>query len=163
MSIEFEFTATPELGNKALRYLLWRRGGPVGPIAIILFPVVLAIVAADPRIRPVAYIAGGAAIMLFVLFLLAVAHRRRIRRRFFESTTDHIVRVSIDDSGMAVNTAAGSSTLPWTAINRIWAGKEVVLIFYHGWHKVAFPAADVPAKAVEFITSKIREGCSRRR
>jgi hypothetical protein len=32
--------------------------------------------------RPVAYIAGGAAIMLFVIFLLAVGHRRRIRRRF---------------------------------------------------------------------------------
>ena len=68
MPIEFEFTATPELGNEALRYLLWRRGGPIGPIAIILFPIVLAIIAADPTMRPVAYIAGGAAIMLFIIF-----------------------------------------------------------------------------------------------
>jgi len=43
MHIEFEFITTPELGNKALRYLVWRRGGPIGPIAIILFPFVLAI------------------------------------------------------------------------------------------------------------------------
>ena len=155
-AIEFEFIAAPELGNKAMNYLLWRRAGPVGPIAIILFPVVLAIAAADPRIRPVAYIAGGAAIMLFVIFLLGVAHRRRIRRHFFESKTDHPVRVSIDDGGMAVNTAAGSSTLPWTAINRIWAGKEVVLIFYHGWHYVAFPTAAVPAEAIEFISAKMK-------
>jgi len=124
MSIEFEFTATPQLANKALCYLLWRRGGLVGPIAIILFPVVLAVAAADPRIRPVAYIASGAAIMLFVLFLLAVAHRRRIRRRFFKSTSNYTVKVAIDDGGMAVNTAAGSSALPWIAINRIWAGKR---------------------------------------
>src|SRR5215468_4802425 len=102
MNIQFEFVATPELGDKALRYLLWRRGGPVGPIAIILFPIVLAIAAADPRMRPIAYIARDAAIMLFVIFLLAVAQRRRIRRRFFESATDHIVRVSIDDAGIAV-------------------------------------------------------------
>jgi hypothetical protein len=68
MPIEFEFTATPELGNKALCYLLWRRGGPIGPIAIILFPLVLAIAVADPQMRPVAYVAGGAAIMLFVIF-----------------------------------------------------------------------------------------------
>jgi YcxB-like protein len=157
MKVEFEFTATPELGNKALRYLLWRRGGPVGPIAIILLPIVIAAIAIDPVIRPVAYIGGGAAIMLFVIFLLAVEHRRRIRRRFFESTTDHIVRVSMDDGGMAVNTAAGSSTLPWSAINRIWPGKEVVLIFYHGWHYLAFPTAAVPANAIEFINAKIRD------
>ena len=156
MSIAFDFVATPELGNKAVRYLLWRRGGPVGPIAIILFPVVVAITAADPMIRPVAYIVGGAAIMLFVLFLLAVAHRRRLRRRFFKSTSDHVIRVSIDDSEIAVKSAAGSSSLPWTSINRIWAGKEVVLVFYHGWHYVAFPASAVPANAIEFITAKIK-------
>jgi len=26
--------------------------------------------------------------------------------------------------------AAGSSTLPWSAISRVWAGKDVVLVFY---------------------------------
>jgi hypothetical protein len=156
MSIEFEFTATPELGNKAMRYLLWRRGGPVGPIAIVLLPIVLAVMAADPRMRPVGYIGGGAAIMLFVLFLFAIAHRRKITRRFLESTTDHVVRVSIDDGGIAVKSAAGSSALPWSAINRVWAGKEVVLIFYHGWHYVAFPTAAVPAGAIEFISAKIK-------
>jgi hypothetical protein len=156
MPIEFEFTATPELGNHALRYLLWRRGGPIGPIAIILFPVVLAIAAADPNIRPVAYIAGGAAIMLFVLFLLAVAHRRKIRRRFFESTSDHTVRVSLDEMGIAVRTAAGNSALPWNAFTRVWAGKEVTLVFYHGWHYLAFPASALPPGALEFITSRIK-------
>ena len=62
--LPFEFTATPELGNNALRYLLWRRGGPIEPIAIILFPLVLAIIAADPTMQPIAYFVGGAAIML---------------------------------------------------------------------------------------------------
>jgi len=59
MPIEFEFTATPALGDKAMRYLLWRRGGPLGPIAIILLPIVIAVMATDPAMRPVAYIAGG--------------------------------------------------------------------------------------------------------
>jgi hypothetical protein len=162
MRIEFEYTATPEFGNKALRYLLWRRGGPVGPIPIILLPVVIAVMAIDPAMRPVAYIAGGAAIMLLVIFLLAVAHRRRIRRRFFKSTSDHTVRASIDDSGIAVKSAAGCSTLPWSVINRVWAGKEVVLVFYHGWHYLAFPSEAVPANAVEFISAKIQDGSSRR-
>jgi hypothetical protein len=156
MPIEFEFTATLALGNKALRYLLWRRGGPVGPIAIILLPLVLAVMAADPATRPVAYIAGGAAIMLFVIFLLAVGHRRRIRRRFFQSTTDHTIRVSIDDEGIAVKSAAGNSTLPWSLIERVWAGKEVVLVFYHGWHYIAFPTAAVPANAIDFISTKVK-------
>jgi len=163
MPIEFEFPATPELANKALRYLLWRRGGPLGPIAIILLPVVIAVMAADPAMRPVAYIAGGAAIMLFVIFLLAVAHRRKIRRRFFQSTTDHTVRVSIDDAGIAVKSAAGNSTLPWSIMRRIWAGKEVVLVFYHGWHYLAFPTVAVPANTIEFISAKIQDGRSRRR
>jgi len=111
-------------------------------------------------IRPVAYIAGGATIMLFAIFLLAVGHRRRIRRGFFKSTSDHTVRVSIDDSGIAVKSAAGSSTLPWSVVNRVWAGKEVVLVFYHGWHYVAFPAPAVPVGAVGFISGKIQDGCS---
>ena len=93
---------------------------------------VIALMAADPEMRAVAYIVGGATIMLFVLFLLAVAHRRRIRRRFFESTTDHTVRVLVDDAGIAVKSAAGNSALPWSAIGRVWAGREVVLVFYHG-------------------------------
>ena len=156
MLIEFEFIGTPALGDKAMRYLLWRRGGPLGPIAIILFPLVLAIMAADPAMRPVAYIAGGAAIMLFVIFLLAVGHRRRIRRRFFQSTTDHTVRVSIDDAGIGVKSAAGSSVLPWSVISRVWAGKEVVLVFYHGWHYIAFPTAAVPANAIDFISTKVK-------
>ena len=163
MAIEFQFIATPELGNKALRYLLWRRGGPLGPIAIIFLPVVIAVMAADPAMRPVAYIAGGAVIMLFVIFLLAVAHRRRIRRRFFESTTDHTVRVSIDEAGIAVKSAAGNSTLPWNIVGRVWAGKEVVLVFYHGWHYIAFPTPAVPANTIEFISAKIQDGRSRRR
>jgi hypothetical protein len=157
MPIEFEFTATPELGSKALRYLLWRRGGPLGPIAIILLPVVIAVMAADPAMRPVAYAGGGAAIMLFVVFLLAVAHRRRIRRRFFESNADRTVRVVIDEAGIAVKSAAGSSSLPWSAISRVWAGKDVVLVFYHGWHYLAFPTTAVPPAALGFITSHVKQ------
>jgi hypothetical protein len=156
MAIEFDFTATPELGGKAMRYLLWRRGRPIGPIAIVLLPVLIAVMALDPQMRAVAYIAGGAAIMLFVLFLLAIAHRRRIRRRFFESTADHTVRVLIDDAGIAVRSAAGSSALPWRAIARVWAGKEVVLVFYHGWHYMAFPTPAVPANAIDFISVKVK-------
>jgi hypothetical protein len=156
MPIEFEFTATPELGSKAMRYLLWRRAGPVGPIAIILLPVVIAVMTADPAMRPVAYIAGGAAIMLFVLFLLAVAHRRRIRRRFFESNADRTVRVVIDEAGFAVKSAAGSSALPWSAISRLWAGKDVVLVFYYGWHYAAFPRQAVQANAIDFISAKVK-------
>jgi hypothetical protein len=156
MPIEFGFTTTPELGPKAMRYLLWRRGGPLGPIAIILLPVVIAVMAADPAMRAVAYIVGGAAIMLFVLFLLAVAHRRRIRRRFFESTNDHTVRVSVDEAGITVKSAAGSSALPWNAISRVWPGKDVVLVFYHGWHYAAFPRQAVPANAIDFISAKVK-------
>ena len=155
MSIEFEFTAPPELGSKAMRYLLWRRGGPAGPIAVILLPVIIAVMATDREMRPVAYIVVGAAIMLFVLFLLAVAHRRRISRRFFESNADRTVRVAIDEAGLAVKSAAGSSALPWNAISRVWAGKDVVLVFYHGWHYAAFPRQAVPANAIDFISAKV--------
>ena len=112
--------------------------------------------AADREMRPVAYIVGGAAIMLFVLFLLAVAHRRRISRRFFESNADRTVRVAIDEAGLAVKSAAGSSALPWNAISRVWAGKDVVLVFYHGWHYAAFPRQAVPANAIDFISAKVK-------
>jgi hypothetical protein len=50
-----------------------------------------------------------------------------------------VVRVSLDEMGIAVKTAAGNSALPWNAFSRVWAGKEVILVFYHGWHYLAFP------------------------
>ncbi len=155
MTIEFSFVATPELGPKAMRFLLWRRAGPVGPLAIILLPLILAFFASDPDWRPAAYLFGGAAIMLFLIFLFAVAHRRRLRRRFFETTTDHTVKVSMAEEGLAVTTALGSSILPWHAIERLWQGKSVVLLFYNGWQYLAFPAEAIPKAALDFASSKV--------
>jgi hypothetical protein len=158
MAIEFSFVATPELGPKAMRYLLWRRGGPVGPLALVLLPFLLAVAASDPAWRPAAYAAGGAAIMLLLIFLLAVAHRRRMRARFFRAAADRTVKVSMKDEGLAVTSELGSSLLPWTAFERMWAGRSVILLFYHGWHYVAFPAEAVPKEAIDFAQAKIRAG-----
>jgi hypothetical protein len=42
---EFSFEATPKLGSTALKCLLWKRGGMVGPIALILLPLLLLLLA----------------------------------------------------------------------------------------------------------------------
>src|SRR5437868_14933290 len=55
-------------------------------------------------------------------------------------------------AGGAAISAAGNSTLPWSIIGRISAGKEVVLVFYHGWHYIAFPTAAVPANTIDLYT-----------
>ena len=102
MAVSFSFVATRELGPKALSFLLWRRAGLLGPVAIILYPILLALLAIDPVWRPAAYVLGGAALMLFMIFLLAVAYMRRLRRRFFQATDDHTVRVELDESGVFV-------------------------------------------------------------
>src|SRR5215213_2665488 len=154
MAVDFEFVATPELGTKAIRYLLRRRGGRFAPVVFVLLPILIGILAVDEATRPLACLFAGAVIMLLVIFFLALAQRRRMRRRFFESTTDHTVRVSLDESGMTVRSAGGSSSLPWSSITRVWAGKEVVLLFYHGWHYFAVPADALPAPALAMITAK---------
>lgn len=38
---EFSFETTPELGPLALKCLLWKRGKVFGPIALVLFPLLL--------------------------------------------------------------------------------------------------------------------------
>jgi hypothetical protein len=154
--IEFSFVATPDLGPKALRFLLWRRAGPVGPLAIILVPLLVVFLASDPVWRPAAYVLGGGAIMLFLIFLLAVAYRRRVRRRFFENAADHTVKVFMSDEGLAVKTALGSSTLLWKSFERLWQGKSVVLLFFNGWQYVAFPAEAIPKAALDFASSKMK-------
>jgi hypothetical protein len=155
MTVEFSFVATPDLGLKAMRYILWRRAGLLGPLAVILLPVLLAFVASDPAWRPAAYLIGGAAIMLFLIFLLAAARRRRMRRRFFQTTTDHTVKVSMAEDGLVVTTAVGASSLPWSSFERLWHGKSVVLLFYHGWQYLAFPTDSVPQAALDFASSKV--------
>jgi hypothetical protein len=155
MTVQFSFVATPDLGQKALRFLLWRRAGPLGPIAVVVLPILLAILAADPAWRPAAYVLGGAAIMLFVIFLVGVAHLRRLRRRFFERATDHTVSVSMDESGVSVVTVLGSSTLPWRSFERLWTGESVVLLFYHGWQRLVFPREAVSQEALDFMSSML--------
>lgn len=155
MPVEFSFIAEPQLGTRALRYLLWRRGGLVGPFALVALPLLLALIALDPAGRPIALVLAGGALMLFVLFLLAVAHRRRLTRRFFKATSDHRIKVTMDDASVTVTTALGASTLPWQAFERLWAGPTVVLLFHHGWRYLAFPANAVPDEALRLASAMI--------
>jgi hypothetical protein len=157
MPIEFSFTATPDLGPKALRFLLRRRAGVFGPAALILFPILLAVLALDPAMRPAAYVLGGAVIMLLVIFLAAVAHLRRLRRRFFDTTQDRTIRIAMDDEGVAVTSALGATKLAWPSFERLWVGDEVVLLFYHGWQRLAFPRDAVPQAALDLVDARLKE------
>src|SRR4051812_6993176 len=141
---EFSFEATPELGPAALKCLLWKRGGVYGPIALILFPILLAVLAWDPRGRPAAQVLGGAALMLFVIFLAAARQRRSVRERFSRNAPSRVVGVVIEQAGVAVTTALGESRLPWTMIERLWQCETVALLFYQGWQYIALPIHAVP-------------------
>jgi hypothetical protein len=158
---EFSFEARPELGTAALKCLLWRRGGIAGPIALVLFPVVLFLLALDARYRLAAAVCGGAALMLLFIFLIAVAHRRRLRRQFFANASHRTVSVRIDADGLALKSALGESTLPWAVIERVWRCREVALIFHHGWQYMAMPAAAVPPGALDYAESRSRFGSRR--
>jgi hypothetical protein len=158
---EFSFEATPQLGSAALRCLLWKRGGVVGPIALLLFPLLLAALAWDPAWRLAAGVLGGAALMLFIIFLLAVRHRRMVRDRFFRNAPDRTVRIVINAEGVTVTSALGESRLPWRMIERVWRCKDVALIFYHGWQYIAAPAPAVPEGALEYAEARVRERANR--
>jgi len=150
LSVAFTFTATPDLGPKAMRFLLWRRAGILGPLAVVLLPILLAVLASDPAMRPFAYAFAGAAIMLFVIFLIGVAHLRRLRNRFYATAKDHTIDVSLDDEGVTVKTALATTQMP-----RLWVGKQVVLLFHHGWQRLAFPRDAVPQAAIDLVVSKL--------
>jgi hypothetical protein len=152
---EISFEATPELGPAALQCLLWRRGKLIGPIALLLFPLLLAILAADPAYRTIAAALGGAAIMLFVIFLLVVWQRRRLFRRFLESAGNRTLRVVFDARGVSVASALGESFLDWRAVARVWRCKHVALLFYHGWSYIAMPAHALSDDALAFALQHI--------
>jgi hypothetical protein len=155
VSVAFTFTATPDLGPKAMRFLLWRRAGIFGPLAVVLLPILLAVLARDPAMRPFAYAFAGAAIMLFVIFLIGVAHLRRLRKRFYATAKDHTIDVSLDDDGVTVKTALATTQMPWSAFERLWVGKQVVLLFHHGWQRLAFPRDAVPQAAIDLVVAKL--------
>jgi hypothetical protein len=154
---EFAFAATPDLGPAALRCLLWKRGGIVGPIALVLAPLLLVLLASEPAWRPAAALLGGALVMLLVLFLLAVWHRRRVRARFFREASHRVVRVVMDEGGVSLSTALGDSRLGWPIFERLWRCTTVALLFYQGWQYVAIPAGALPEGAAEFAEARIRE------
>jgi len=154
---EFSFEATPELGPAALKCLLRKRAGPIGPLALILLPLLLLLLASDPAWRPVAGVLAGAALMLLTLFLLAVWQRRRASDRFFRNASSRLVRIAMQDAGVTVSTALGESHLRWTTIERVWKCRAVALLFYQGWQYIAVPVDAIPAGALEFADARIRE------
>ena len=152
---EFSFEATPGLSAAALKCTLRRRSRFVGPAALVLLPLLLAPLASRPEGRLAAASLGGAAIMLFVIFLLAVAQRRRMRDRFFERAEHRTVRIVLDEQGVLVHTALGESRLPWGAFERLWRCKDVTMLYYHGWQYVALPAGSAPPEALAFAEAPI--------
>lgn len=154
---EFSFEATPALGTAALRCTLRKRSRFLGPAALVLLPLLLALLASRPEGRLAAATLGGAAIMLFVIFLLAVAHRRRLRNRFFERAPHRTVRIALDEEGVLVSTALGESRLPWQAFERLWRCKDVTMLYYYGWQYVALPEGAAPPEALAFAEQRIAE------
>ncbi len=154
---EFSFEATPALSSAALKCTLRKRSRFLGPAALVLLPLLLALLASRPEGRLAAASLGGAAIMLFVVFLLAVAHRRRLRNRFFERAGHRTVTIAIDDEGVLVRTALGESRLPWQVFERLWRCKDVTMLYYYGWQYVALPAGSAPPEALAFAEARIAQ------
>ena len=126
-------------------------------MALILFPILLALLASEPAWRTAAAVLGGAALMLLVIFLLAVRHRRNLRRQFFHDAPNRLIRIVIDIDGIAVMSSLGDSRFPWQTIERVWRCRDVVLIFYHGWQYIAAPGQAIPDGALEYAEARIRE------
>jgi len=152
---DFTFEADPRLATIALRCLLRRRLGCLGPVALILLPMLIAFFAMVPEMRWAAYLFGGATLLLLLLFRLAVHQRRRMTRRFYREAAHRTVRVVIDEDGLGITTALGATTLAWRNYERVWKCGEVTLLFHSGWQYFALPSQALPAGAVEFIESRL--------
>jgi hypothetical protein len=153
---EFAYEATPDLGPRALNCLLWKRGGIVGPLVLVLLPIVLYTNAANAGMWPVAAVLGGGAATALLMFLLVIQQRRRTFHRYLARASDRTVHVRLSDDGVYVRSELGESTLHWSAIERIWHCKHVALFFYHGWTYMTFPVATMPAGALEYSLARVR-------
>ena len=152
---DFSFEADPRFADAALRCLLRRRMGRIGPLVLILLGVLLPMMLIVPDMRPMAYILGGATLMLLLLFLLAVQARRRLTRRFYRAAPHRTIRVVIDDDGVGITTALGATKLAWRNYERVWRCDDVTLLFYGGWNYFAIPTGALPPEAMAFAESRI--------
>lgn len=153
--IAYEFT--PALGPTALKCLLWKRGSIVGPIALVLLPITLLFLAANPETRGIAILLGGGMLMLLGLFLAAVWQRRAAFNRFLKTTPDLRVQILFTEDGVSIHAATGQSELRWAVFERVWRCKTVALLFYHGWQYIALPVAAVPPGALEYAEERLRD------
>ena len=147
---EFSFQVSRRLYTDALNCVLWRRGRWAGPVAIVLFPIVLFMVMQDPGMRMMGATMGGAAIMLFVIFLITARARRSAVDRAF-GTGDRTIHIALSERGVAIASVLGESLLNWSTIHRVWSCPRVTLLFYNGWLYVAVPAEALPAGALDYI------------
>lgn len=99
-----------------------------------------------------AYGAGLAIVALFSVGVYAIPLRRSLAT--FRSMGAATLRLGADTFEVA--SAAGSITLPWTAVERVEAYPEVWLVIYSAQQYSTFPAADLPDEARAFITARVR-------
>ncbi len=151
---QLSFQSSHRLLSDALNCLLWRRGRWAGPVALVLFPIVMFMVMLDPAMRILGAALGGAALMLLVIFLIVAGARRRAIDRAF-GAGDRTIHIALSDRGIAISSVLGDSLLNWSTIHRIWSCPRVTLLFYSGWLYVPIPAEALPSEALDYIQRQV--------
>ena len=75
----------------------------------------------------------------------------------FKQMLNKTVTFVFDDVGMSVKSEAGSGSLKWELLPRLWQFPDAWLLFTSKNTYSTFPIADVPDEVKDFIVSKMKE------
>jgi hypothetical protein len=155
---EVEVRYTEALARDAVRAFYWRTlSRAYGWLFVLVIPATLVVSLLLEGDRSWLVGALGALLLSLLAYLVAVyrAHYRNTVGAFRRLATP-LGRFVFSDSGVSIASDAGTATLPWTAIERVWAFPEFWLFLMSSSSFFTFPIDGVGEDVLAFIRGKVR-------
>lgn len=142
--------------RQAVRGFWWR---VVGLRFLVTLAVMVAYLIMRIRDGDTSWVVGALASMIalgiaFMAALYVVHYRNALHK--LEAMGNAQATLDASETSLSLSSAAGTATLPWSAVMEVWRFKSCWLLLFSKSQFVTLPLANLSADAAAFILDRIR-------
>jgi hypothetical protein len=143
-----------KLIRSAVLSFWWRVMGWKFPVVFLACCIGLVwLISTGDRSWSVGALAAAALFSALFAVALYVVHLRNSLAKF-KALGEPRAELVAEETTFTVESSAGRSTLPWSAVQEIWEFEEFWLVMFSKAHFMTLPLADLPAEMQAFIQEK---------
>lgn len=141
---------------QAVRGFWWRVVGFrfLGALALVAVGLIVSLCNGDRS-----WVVGvlGSVLVFSIAFVVAlyVVHYRNALYKL-NALSSQQATLEASETSLSLSSAAGTATLPWSAVSEVWRFKTCWLLVLSKSQFVTLPLASLPPELAEFVLSRVR-------